>query len=81
MEITVEKVSTMGCRIINAYPCMYRALGNDSWVNFTVVVSRPPDSRSKIQEHHANGDLIPFYVMLSFFWLYAYDIIIVISKA
>ena len=62
----------------------YRALGNDSWVNFTIVVSRPSDVRSKIQEHHENEnfnfflrDVLLFFVLL----LYADDIIIVRLKA
>ena len=42
---------------------MYRSLGNDWWIDFVIVLSWPPDVRSKIQEHHANGNLIPFCVM------------------
>ena len=38
----------------------YHALGNDSWVNLTIVVSRPSDGTSKIKEHRVNGNLISF---------------------
>ena len=56
----------------------YYALGNDSWVNFIIVVSRQSDFRSKTQEKNANGNLISFCVMFLFFCLiYAYDIIII----
>ena len=32
----------------------YRALENDSFETFIIVVSRPSDVRSKIQEDHVN---------------------------
>ena len=44
----------------------YRTIGKYSWVNFNIVVSRPPDVRSKIQEHHANRKLVAFRMMFFF---------------
>ena len=61
---------------------LYHALGNNSWVNFTIFVSQPSDVRSKIQEHHANGNLISFCLMFFFFviLLYVDDIIILVLR-
>ena len=58
----------------------YRTLGNDSWVNFTIVVSWLLESRSQIQEHHANGNIISFCVIF-FLLISADDIRIVRLKA
>ena len=60
----------------------YRSLGNNYCVNFVIVVSRLSDVRSTIQEHHTNGNLISFCVMLFDFFLLLYmdDIIILLLK-
>ena len=43
-----------------------------SGVNSTIVVSRPSDVRSKVQEHHENRNLTSFCVMLFFFCSFAF---------
>ena len=53
--------------VYSSKSCTYCTLGKNSWVNFTIVVSWPSDARSKIQEHHANGNLISLCVMFFLF--------------
>ena len=52
--------------------CTYCTLEKKSWVNFTIVVSLPSDVRSKIQEHHANGNLISLCMMFFLFCSFAF---------